>query len=569
MKLSDLVRKGLSSSPVVVAFLAVLNFGYTPTACAAGATLPYKEYEAENGTTNGAIYGPSTTYLSWEAEASGRKYVRLDATGKYVQWTASAAANTMVIRFSIPDSSSGGGTTATLSLYVNGVFMQKVNLTSKYAWVYGAFPWTNNPADGSGHKIFDEVSFFTAGAIPAGATVKLQKDSGDTASKYLIDLIDLEQVAAFPQPANSLSITSYGATPNGGSDDRTAIVNCIAAAKAQSKTVWIPAGTFLIGSAVIDVNNVTIGGAGPWYSKLVGARCGFNMTGNNCKFYNFAVMGETTTRDDSSPAETAFNGSAGTGSYMENIWVEHKKCAVWINGGTTGLTITKCRFRDLMADGVNFCAGASNCTVSNSQIRYSGDDALATWSPAGVAGCNANVFDSNTIQLPWLASGVGIYGGSNHTVTNNLIYDTVTAGAGIYISTNFSPVALTGTITVSGNTLTRCGSNENYLGFAPGALWINAYNLDITGATINISNNTIKSATRSGISIQGPDVLYNTTISSTSVSGAGDYGIWITSNAKGNTTFNSVTVSGASKGGILNDAGTNFAVWKGSGNTGW
>jgi len=562
-------KKKLVYSMVLVMLMYIFSFSISSTAFAAGATLPYKEYEAESGSTNGSVYGPSRTYLSWEAEASGRKYVRLDASGKYVQWTASAAANTMVVRYSIPDAAAGGGTNYTLSLYINGVYTQKINLTSQYAWVYGSYPWTNNPANGSGHKIFDEVGFFTASNIPSGATVKLQKDSGDTAPYYLIDLIDLETVSAYAQPANSLSITSYGATANDGTDDRTAIVNCITAAKSQSKTVWIPAGDFNIKSSMIDVNNVTIGGAGMWYSKLVGARSGFNMTGNNCKFYNFKIDGTTTARDDNTYVDNAFYGSAGTGSVIESVWVEHKKCAVWINGGTNGLSIKKCRFRDLMADAVNFCSGASNCIVQNSQIRYSGDDALATWSPSGQTGCSGNKFDGNTIQLPWLASGIALYGGSNHSVTNNLICDTVTGGGGIYISSNFNPVACSGTFTISGNALYRCGSNENYLGYAPGAIWINAQDNDMTGVTVNVTNNTISDSTKSGISIQGPKTLYNTKISTNTISGAGSYGIWITNNAKGNTTFEYVTVSGAAQGGILNNAGTNFVVWKGTGNSGW
>lgn len=562
-------KKKIVYSVVLVILVTVFSFNFSSTVFAAGAALPYNEYEAESGSTNAAVYGPSRTYLSWEAEASGRKYVRLDATGKYVQWTASSAANTMVVRYSIPDASAGGGMNYTLSLYINGVYKQKVNLTSKYAWVYGSFPWTNSPSSGSGHKIFDEVGFFTASDIPAGATVKLQKDSGDTAPYYLIDLIDLEKVSAYSQPANSLSITSYGATANDGTDDRTAIVNCIAAAKSQSKTVWIPAGDFNINSSMIDVNNVTIGGAGMWYSKLVGARAGFNMSGNNNKFYNLAIFGETTTRDDNSSVENAFGGSAGTGSVIESVWVEHKKCAVWINGGTDGLIITKCRFRNLMADAVNFCAGATNCVVENSNVRFSGDDALATWSPSGQTACSGNTFKGNTIQLPWLGSGIALYGGSNHSVTNNLICDTVTAGAGIYISSNFNPVACSGTFTISGNALYRCGSNENYLGYAPGAIWINAQDNDMAGVTVNVTNNTITDSTKSGISIQGPKTLYNTKISTNTISTTGQYGIWITNNAKGNTTFEYVTVSGAAQGGISNDAGANFAVWKGSGNSGW
>jgi hypothetical protein len=45
--------------------------------------LPYDEYEAEDATTNGRVIGPSRTFGEVAAEASGRRAVRLDATGQY------------------------------------------------------------------------------------------------------------------------------------------------------------------------------------------------------------------------------------------------------------------------------------------------------------------------------------------------------------------------------------------------------------------------------------------------------------------------------------------------------
>ncbi|QAY67568.1 right-handed parallel beta-helix repeat-containing protein [Paenibacillus protaetiae] len=566
-------KSGYTTKSLLICFIAlaivIFNFSFNHKSHAAGATLPYLEYEAEDGVTNAVVHGPSTKYLSWEAEASGRKYVCLDSAGHYVQWKAKKAANTMVIRYSLPDSDAGQGITGTLSLYVNGEFWQKVSLTSKYAWVYGDYPWTKIPSAGNGHKVFDEADFFTARDIPAGAEVKLQIDADDTAPYYLIDLIDLEQVSELKPPADALSITSFGATSGDGTDDRKAIIDTINAAKEQGKTVWIPPGEFNVNFAQINVNDVTIRGAGMWYSKLTGSKAGFNLSGDNCRFYNFAIIGTTTVRNDHSAADNAFAGSGGKGSYIEGVWVEHKKCAVWMAGNTDGLQITKCRFRNLMADGVNFCNGTSNSSVTNTQIRYSGDDALATWSPGDGPGGDGNVFDSNTIQLPWLANGIALYGGSNHSVTNNLVYDTVTGGAGIYISSNFKPVPYSGKLTVSGNTLIRCGSNETYLGYAPGAIWINAYDSDMTDMTLAVTGNTIQDATQSGISIEGPKALGNTTISNNTIEGAGGYGIWITKDAAGNAAFEKVNVSGAALGGILNDAGANFEVQKGKANTGW
>ena len=43
--------------------------------------------------------------------------------------------------------------------------------------MYGAYPYTNNPADGSAHRFYDE-SRTLIGDWPAGTVLKLQKDAG-------------------------------------------------------------------------------------------------------------------------------------------------------------------------------------------------------------------------------------------------------------------------------------------------------------------------------------------------------------------------------------------------------
>ena len=61
-----------------------------------------------------------------------------------------------------------------------------------------------------------------------------------------------------------------------------------------------------------------------------------------------------------------------------------------------------------------------------------GDDTIGLWSQ-GTSNLNI-VIKHNTIRNPWLANGVGIYGGTNITVMDNIIKDTVYAGAGVNIS---------------------------------------------------------------------------------------------------------------------------------------
>ncbi|WMT42010.1 hypothetical protein RE628_06110 [Paenibacillus sp. D2_2] len=98
-------------------------------------------------------------------------------TGDYIEFPLTEAANSLVVRYSIPDSKDGKGDEQTLSLYVNGQFKQSLRLTSKYAWEYGSYPWSNDPRQGSGHRFFDEIHALI-GDVPQGAVIRLQKDAG-------------------------------------------------------------------------------------------------------------------------------------------------------------------------------------------------------------------------------------------------------------------------------------------------------------------------------------------------------------------------------------------------------
>ncbi|MGH2411783.1 MAG: carbohydrate-binding protein, partial [Chloroflexota bacterium] len=191
---------------------------------ARGATVPYVEYEAESARTNGVIIGPDRIFGDLAAEASGRKAVTLRKVGQFVEFTLRRPANGMVVRYSIPDSAKGTGITAPLGLYVNGRFRQALTLTSKYTWLYGSYPFTNNPAGLGGHHFYDETHLLFPSTLPAGTTVRLQVDPGDTAPSYTIDLADFEQVPApYREPAGYLSLASFGADPT-GVRDATAIL---------------------------------------------------------------------------------------------------------------------------------------------------------------------------------------------------------------------------------------------------------------------------------------------------------------------------------------------------------
>jgi polygalacturonase len=237
-----------------------------------GATVPFTEQGAENASTNGSVIA-SRTAETLGGEASGRKAVTLSGQGKYVEFTLTAPANSIDLRYSIPDTGDGTGTDSTIGLYVNGAKTSDLNLTSRYSWYYGSYPFTNRPGDGHPHHFYDETRALLGSTLPQGTKIKVQIDAA-SAPATTVDLADFEQVAAAAtQPANSLSVTDYGATANDTTDDANAFDAAIAAAKSQGKEVWIPSGTFTLNHHII-VDQVTIRGAGQWYSVLTGSRAG-------------------------------------------------------------------------------------------------------------------------------------------------------------------------------------------------------------------------------------------------------------------------------------------------------
>lgn len=534
-----------------------------------GATVPWTEYEAEAGTTNGTLLGPDRTFGTIPSEASGRQAVQLTKAGSFVQITTTAPANSIVVRYVIPDAPKGGGLEATLSLYVNGVFRQKLDLTSKYAWSYGgesaAF---NAPGGGGAHHFFDEARALVAD-IPAGATLKLQKDSGDTAEYYVIDLLDLEQVAPpLTMPASGfLSLTTdCGAVPDDSADDGPAFQKCLDQAKAQHKGVWIPVGTFDSTTVPLEVSDETVQGAGMWYSVVHGQFARFNCNGNNCRYADFAILGETVDRNDDIP-ENGFNNGAGTGSSLNNIWVEHTKVGYWVGPGpTNGLIISNSRFRDLFADGVNFAAGTSNSVVQNSHFRNTGDDALASWSLLGAGPVNTNnVFRFNTVQIPWRANCFAIYGGQDNKIENNLCADTVLY-PGILIAQSFNSTPFAGVTSLLRNTILRAGGNMYHQ--EHGAVKLRAEQGPL--AQVVIQDLTITDSTFSGIEIDGSYPVAQASFENVTITGSGTWGIVIRSSAAGQASFKNVSVSGSAKEGLLNYAPAKFFTLQDLGrNSGW
>src|SRR5882757_2953100 len=344
---------------VAAAVTAVTLSGSSPAAAATvGATTPFTSYEAESGTLGGGATtvslttAPTTKFSSAPLEASGHSYVHFSGTGQFVWFTNTTGKpiNAINLRYSMPDTAAGGGTTATLDLSVNGVFRQALNVNSKQTWLYENDSTYNGndqtPADGTARVYFDEVhTFITGDPIQPGSTFAIEKNAANTAAFYDIDVAD-------NNPTN-------GTGDPGAVDSTNAIQTCINTAQSQGKILWIPQGTFYLkGTAGLGATGITIAGAGPWYSTIyrqvplpntvtLGAIFGLTST----TVQNFHIDTNATSRATVDGAGGSMD-TTGTNWVANNIWTQHTMSGYWASG--TGGTVENCRITAVWADGINF-----------------------------------------------------------------------------------------------------------------------------------------------------------------------------------------------------------------------
>ncbi|MET8635149.1 discoidin domain-containing protein [Streptomyces sp. NPDC004096] len=544
-----------------VALAAGMLVSLAPAAhAAAGATLPFTSVEAESAATTGTRIGPDYTQATLASEASGRQAVRLGA-GQRVEFTVPRAANAVNVAYSVPDGQSG-----TLNVYVNGTRLSRtLAVTSKYSYIdTGWIPGSKT------HHFYDNARLLLGQNVQAGDRIAFES----TGTQVTVDVADFEQVAAAAsQPAGSVSVTSKGADPSGQGDSTQAFRDAIAAA--QGGVVWIPPGDYRLTSSLGGVQNVTLQGAGSWYSVVHTSRF-IDQSGSSGGVHikDFAVVGEVTERVDSSP-DNFVNGSLGPNSSVSGMWIQHLKVGLWLTGNNDNLVVENNRILDTTADGLNLNGSAKGVRVRNNFLRNQGDDSLAMWSL--YAPDSNSSFENNTISQPNLANGIAIYGGTDIAVRNNLISDTNALGSGIAISNQkfldpFNPLA--GTITVDGNTLVRTGAMNPNWNHPMSALRVDSYDSAIN-ATVAITDTTITDSPYSAFEFvsgggQGYPVR-NVTVDGATVRNTGT--VVVQAEAQGAAVFRNVTASGVGSAGIYNcpypSGSGSFALTDAGGNSGW
>lgn len=485
-----------------------------PSAVAAddqyGASVPYTRYEAEEASrSDGTTLERSDDLESTAIEASGQSYVALNNKNSSVDFTATAAANALDLRFTLPDHTSGR-----VDVRVNNEKVATLDLSSESAWQYvgGSSVYDESGAGLRARFRFDEVHTLLGRQVQKGDHIQIVK-VGDDQNSYGIDFIELEQAApAIERPEGAVSIADYNnARPGDGVADDAALAAAMdAAANTASKTVYIPAGTWeFSGKIGISHPGLTFQGAGLWYTNIFftsdqakGGGIVFNHGASNETLTDFAMSSNLKSRYNQEAQYKGFSGEAGDDTRVANVWVEHFECGFWMGDYvdasqmlyTNGMVIENARIRNNLADGVNFAQGTKDSTVRNSSVRGNGDDGLASWSSIDTYShseariAEGNSFIGNTVELGWRASGIGIFGGKSHVIKDNLIVNNF-SGAGIRLNTvfdghNFDLNTDQG-ITIAHNKLVRSGTTDDFYGKTRGAIDFQEAKGEIRNVTVS------------------------------------------------------------------------------------
>jgi hypothetical protein len=542
------VKVVLANDPNELPVKQANNTSTTPFFVGRGANMPYDSYEAEDGVLAGGatVVGPNRTIGDLGGEASGRRAVKLTATGSSVEFTTKASTNTLVTRFAMPDASGGGGINSTLDIYVDGTFLKAIDLTSHYAWLYGNETGPGNSPDSTPRHIYDEAHVLLGTTVAAGHKIRLQKDAANSAAYYSIDFVNTEQVSPIANPDPAKYTVPAGFTQQD-------VQNALDKARQDPNLtgVYLPAGTYQTSSKLqVYGKAIKMVGAGPWYTQFqapagqentdIGIRADSSTNGST--FSGFAYFGNYTSRIDG-PGKV-FDVQNVANDTIDNIWVEHMVCMYWGNN-TDHMTITNSRIRDTFADGINMTNGSSDNLVSNDEARSTGDDSFALFAAtdSGGSGEKNNVLQNLTAILPWRAAAVAVYGGQDNTVKNVYIADTLTY-SGITISSldfgypmeDFGPDPTT----FSNISIVRAGGHFWGAQTFP-AIWM--FSASKQFRAIRVTDVDIIDPTYSGIMFQ------------TNYSGGQPQ------NPVTDTVLTNITITGAHKSGDAYDAKSGFGIW--------
>ncbi|NGZ78108.1 right-handed parallel beta-helix repeat-containing protein [Saccharibacillus alkalitolerans] len=320
-------------------------------------------------------------------------------------------------------------------------------------------------------------------------------------------------------PAGSISVTAYGAVGNGKKDSLKAFEKALSAAKKQGKSVYIPAGNFLL-SERLSINGVKVKGAGADRSVLTSTNPesgSIDLKGKSAGLQDLTHVYRKTGKRDGSDSKNSVTVLGASDFSITNIRIIGAGTAgILVRDGANGV-ISGNLVKSTKADGIHITEGSRQITVENNIVKQTGDDAIAVVSYNKDPGTTSGItIRGNSVGYGSKARGISVVGGSDVTIEKNKISNTEMAGIYVAVESRWDTRSVND-IKVSRNTVVKSGTrptddHPNILVFAD------------TGKIdeVRFSNNVISNSVNAGIGVWGDGDIGNIYFTSNQVSNSGE-----------------------------------------------
>lgn len=383
--------------------------------------------------------------------------------------------------------------------------------------------------------------------------------------------------------APAVSVKDYGATGNGSTDDTAAIQAAVNATASAKGSLYFPAGTYLVGTAISIPANINLFGQG-YDSHLTRTTTGnvFSIIGTSGTLISNVHITELRFSGPSTQASSV----SGNGIYIDyTSYITVENCFFTgfgltnsNDGGISGI-----RSSYISVIGNNFrlntnglCFGTPNSTIGTDHSLIAHNICLSNWEDGlhtqqcsyitmanNICGNNGQVSDGAGIDvlrdsydtmegnLCFSNGGNGIEVGSGtsadtgHVISNNINYQN--GGNGISVANLSTKCAITSN---------NCSGNIGH--------GINISPSGTASATIEsmvVTNNQAQGNGGNGINISNPtasSIVRYAVVSGNTVQGNTSHGILLTARVEYNLVANNIVVSNTSNGIRLSSQSTNI-----------
>jgi hypothetical protein len=312
--------------------------------------------------------------------------------------------------------------------------------------------------------------------VPAAAALgKYSIVAGLQTANGNISLVAGPGVTSFPDATyqvgtlvltSACSITSFGATGDGVTDNLTAIQSAFNYAAANQCVAVIPAGTFAY-SGNITANGIAVTGAGASsiLTPLSLSNQALILTGSGSSVSNFVMKSSAVSRLSTSQSSMIWANNASN-YVVENVLIDGSSSVGIFSLGSSNGEILNNTVENTLADSISQSDGSNNITISGNRIVNSGDDGISNNSYFGEPGGIVHdiTVQGNTVLNNAVGRGLEVSGGNNIIFTGNYV-DNPDGFADMYIASELTTYNTVGvdTVTVTGNAFADGGPDQGSL----------------------------------------------------------------------------------------------------------